>query len=31
MSVLPNWMIILLAGLVIAAAVGSIVHFTSKD
>ena len=31
MSASPNWMMIVLIGLVIAAAVGAIVHFTSKD
>ena len=31
MSASPNWMMIILIGLVIAAAVAAIVHFTSKD
>jgi len=31
MSASPNWMMILLVGLVVAAAVGAVVHFISKD
>lgn len=31
MSVTPNWLFIALIGLVVAAVVGAIVHFTSKD
>lgn len=31
MSDSTNWMMIALVGLVIAAVVGAIVHFTSKD
>lgn len=31
MSNSPNWMMIALVGLVIAAVIGVIVHFTSKD
>jgi hypothetical protein len=31
MSASPNWMMIALVGLVIAAVIGVIVHFTSKD
>jgi hypothetical protein len=27
----PNWLLIALIGLGVAAAVGAIVHFTSKD
>jgi hypothetical protein len=31
MSGSPNWMLYALIGLVIIAAVGAIIHFTSKD
>ena len=31
MSTSPNWMMIILVGLVVAVVVGAIVHFTSKD
>jgi hypothetical protein len=31
MSVAPNWLVIALIALVVAAAVGVIIHFTSKD
>jgi hypothetical protein len=31
MSASPNWMFIILIGLAVAAVVGAVVHFTSKD
>ena len=31
MSASPNWLFIVLIGLLVAAVVGTIVHFTSKD
>jgi hypothetical protein len=31
MSASPNWLLIVLIALVIAAAIGAVVHFTSKD
>ena len=31
MNASPNWLFIILIGLAVAAVVGAIVHFTSKD
>jgi hypothetical protein len=31
MSASPNWLFIVLIGLVVAAVVGAVVHFTSKE
>ena len=31
MSMTPSWFFIALIGLVVAAVVGAVVHFTSKD